>query len=91
MTLFGKSKASEFDNVQDASLASHGKSITSIVKWCKEANKHFKVLYAETSQLSTTLKQLDKTLTAFVTEQNKQVSLNEDQEKRLIKLEGTTT
>jgi len=91
MNLFGKKQATEFDVTQDASLKRHDKSITSIVAWCNKTNKHVEALYSQTSQLSTTLKQLDKTLTALVTEQNKQVTLNENQEKRLIKLEGTTT
>jgi septal ring factor EnvC (AmiA/AmiB activator) len=85
--MFGKKQASEFDVTQDASLKRHDKSITSIVAWCNAANKHFEALYSQTSQLSTSLKQLDKTLSALVTEHNKQVTLNEDQEKRLKTLE----
>ena len=88
MGLFGKKQATEFDTVQDTSLKRHDKSITSIVAWCNAANKHFKALYSQTSQLSTKLSQLDKTLGSLVTEHNKQVQLNEDQEKRLVKLEG---
>jgi len=88
MNIFGKPKATEFDTVQDASLASHGKSITSIVKWCNVTNKHIETLYSQTSQLSTKLGQLDNTLSSLVTEHNKQVSLNEDQEKRLKALEA---
>ena len=86
--MFGKKQATEFDTAQDATLASHSKSITSIVKWCNATNKHVEALYSQTSQLSTKLKQLDKTLSALVTEHNKQVALNQDQEARLTKLEG---
>lgn len=88
MGIFGKKQSTEFDVTQDATLKRHEKSITSIITWCNSANKHFSALYTETSELSTRLKQLDKTLTSLVTEHNKQVTLNEDQEKRLTKLEG---
>lgn len=88
MNLFGKAKGTEFDNVQDATLASHSKSITSIVNWCNAANKHFAALYSQTSQLEAKLGQLDKTLSSLVTEHNKQVTLNKDQEERLKALEA---
>jgi len=51
MNLFGKPKATEFDTVQDATLASHGKSITSIVNWCNKTNKHIEALYQEIASL----------------------------------------
>jgi hypothetical protein len=86
--VFGKKQATEFDPVQDASLKRHDKSITSIVAWCNKTNKHIEALYSQTSQLSTSLKQLDKTLGSLVIEHNKQVTLNEDQEKRLKTLEA---
>ena len=86
--MFGKKTATEFDVTQYASLKRHDKSITSIVAWCNKTNKHIEALYSQTSQLSTKLGQLDKTLSSLVTEHNKQVQLNEDQEKRLVKLEG---
>jgi len=88
MNLFGKSKASEFDTVQDATLASHGKSITAIVKWCNATNKNIEALYSRNSELSKKLAQTEKTVDALVTEQNKQVALNQDQEDRLKKLEA---
>jgi len=87
MGLFGKKQATEFDVTQDATLKRHDKSIASIVAWCNAANKHFEALYSQTSQLSTKLGQLDKTLGSLVAEHNKQVQLNEDQEKRLKTLE----
>lgn len=81
MGLFGKPKVSEFDVVQDASLTKVNKSI-------KVLSGNDQALLSRISQLSSKLSQLDKTLSSLVTEHNKQVSLNEDQEKRLIKLEG---
>lgn len=91
MGLFGKKTATEFDVTQDATLKRHDKSITSIVAWCNAANKHVEALYKETSELSTKLSQVDKTLSSLVIEHNKQVSLNEDQEKRLKALEAAQT
>ncbi|MCJ7431108.1 hypothetical protein MUO83_07875 [Candidatus Bathyarchaeota archaeon] len=88
MGLFGKKESTEFDKTQDARLAKIDSNMAILVTNNNYFIKHIQALETLNSQFSTKLSQLDKTLSALVVEHNKQVSLNEDQEKRLIKLEG---
>ena len=80
-------KPTEFDSAQDARLAKIDRNMAILVTNNNYFIKQIQSLTASSSKVA----QLEKTLSSLVTEFNKQITLNEDQEKRLIKLEGTTT